>query len=123
MLMALHEGSIESDHVASIDAFFSDSDSGSPGPQAVFVCERPTRGLAGLLELSIRNYAEGCAGATPYVESGRSLREAAERWAQANGHRELASDSRLENVASQLAHQATGFSEVERAVHFRKRLQ
>lgn len=99
---------------------------------AVFVAPRSEGGLCGFLEMSIRSYAEGCDGPTPYVEGwytdadvrgqgvGAALIRAAERWAAAHGYREMASDALLDNVASQRAHLALGFHEVERSVHFRK---
>ena len=110
-----------------------------PGPDhpelaAVFVAPRADGGLCGFLELSIRSYAEGCDGPAPYVEGwytdpdvrgqgiGAALMSAAERWAAARGHREMASDALLENVDSHRAHQALGFAEVERSVHFRKKI-
>lgn len=134
LLLALYERTHESDHLPGIDAFFAGGESESLLPSAVFVAERPDGRLAGVLELAVREYAEGCEGATPYVESwfvdpdvrrsgvGRALLAAAERWARAHGYYELASDALLDNVASQRAHAAVGFEEVERAVHFRKKL-
>ncbi len=47
---------------------------------------------------------------------------AAERWARSAGYDEVASDARLANVVSHRAHEAVGFSEVERSVHYRKAL-
>lgn len=108
-----------------------------PGPDhpelaAVFVAPRAEGGLCGFLEMSIRSYAEGCDGPTPYVEGwytdpdvrgrgvGAALMAAAERWAAAHGYREMASDALLDNVDSHRAHGALGFQEVERSVHFRK---
>jgi aminoglycoside 6'-N-acetyltransferase I len=101
----------------------------------VFVSEDLDGRLGGFIELFVRNYAEGCAGHTPYVEGwyvepalrnrgvGRSLMAAAERWAVEAGFTELASDTPLENEGSQQAHGALGFDEVERIVHFRKELR
>lgn len=108
-----------------------------PGPDhpelaATFVAPRSEGGLRGFLEMSIRSYAQGCDGPTPYVEGwytdpdvrgqgvGAALVAAAERWAAARGYREMASDALLENVDSHRAHRALGFDEVERSVHFRK---
>jgi aminoglycoside 6'-N-acetyltransferase I len=90
----------------------------------------------GMLELSLRSVAEGCRGApVPYVEAwyvvpdarrrgvGRALMAAAETWARERGYAELASDAVIDNRASERAHLALGFAEVERAIHFRKDLQ
>ena len=54
---------------------------------------------------------------------GAALLEEAERWAAERGCTELASDATLDNVASQRAHAALGFTETERVVAFRKRLR
>jgi aminoglycoside 6'-N-acetyltransferase I len=85
-----------------------------------------------MLELELRSVAEGCDGSpVPYVEAwyvapemrrrgaGRALIEAAREWARERGYRELASDTELSNEVSARAHQALGFEEVERAIHFR----
>ncbi|MFZ5671876.1 MAG: GNAT family N-acetyltransferase [Pseudomonadota bacterium] len=87
----------------------------------------------GFVELSLRNYAEGCASSpVPYVEGlyvaegarrrnvGRLLMAAAEDWARANGFTEMASDTQIENEASLGAHRAYGFTEVERIACLRK---
>jgi len=132
--MELYRDSTPDDHAGPVDAFLTGGAHPSLLPSAVFVCERPDGGLAGFLELSVRSYAEGCEGATPYVESwyveadargsgiGRALVAAAERWARERGYTEMASDAGLENRASHQAHEAVGFQVVERNVHFRKAL-
>jgi aminoglycoside 6'-N-acetyltransferase I len=134
MLFGLYPDSVEADHGPSIDAYLAGKALAELVPSAVFVVERPDGRLGGFLELSVRNYAEGCTGATPYVESwyvdedlrgagaGRALMGAAESWAREHGYRELASDALLDNRVSHVAHQALGFEVVERAVHFRKSL-
>ena len=134
LLLALYPGSTAADHTAGIEAFLAGSETDELVPSAVFVATRDGGGLAGCLELSVRNYAEGCAGATPYVESwfvdpdqqgrgvGRLLMRAAEDWARDHGYPEIASDTLLDNHKSQAAHRALGFEEVERSVHFRKSL-
>lgn len=102
----------------------------------VFVAERPSApGLCGFLEVGLRSYAEGCdSSPVPYLEGwyvdadarlggvGRALVQAAEAWASTVGYTEMASDTELSNVASQQAHQALGYEEVERSVSFRKQL-
>jgi aminoglycoside 6'-N-acetyltransferase I len=50
------------------------------------------------------------------------LVRAGEVWARRCGYRELASDALSENTVSQRAHESLGFSEVERAVRYRKAL-
>jgi len=118
---------------AEAEKFFSD------GPlfdlESVLVCENSQGDLIGFLELGLRSYAEGCRSSpVPYVEAwfvepnvrhtgvGRALIEAAERLSAERGYTEFASDALIENIASIDAHRALGFEEVERAVHFRKRL-
>ena len=134
LLAALYPEYPEAEHAPAVDAFLTGAPHPELQPAAVFVAERPGGGLAGFLELSVRNYAEGCTSWTPYVESwyvdpdvrgqgvGRSLMRAAEAWARGHGYSELASDALLENEASHRAHRALGFSMVETTVHFRKEL-
>ena len=134
MLLLLYPDSAPADHTPSVDAYLSGRQIGELIPAAVFVVERADGRLGGFLELSVRNYAEGCTGDTPYIESwfvdedlrgsgaGRSLMNAAEQWAKEHGYHELASDALLDNVISHAAHRALGFEEVERGVHFRKAL-
>jgi len=47
---------------------------------------------------------------------------AAEEWARAQGCAEIASDTWIDNVLSQRAHDALGFEIVDRCVNYRKRL-
>ena len=135
LLSLLYPDSSEADHAPSVDAYLTGRQIPELIPSAVFVLERAAGRLGGFLELSVRNYAEGCTGDTPYIESwfvdedlrrsgaGRALMDAAERWAREHGYRELASDALLDNVISHAAHRAVGFEEVERVVHFRKALR
>jgi aminoglycoside 6'-N-acetyltransferase I len=102
----------------------------------VIVAERPAgAGLAGFIEMGTRPYADGC-NTSPvaflegwYVDEdvrrkgiGAALVRAGEEWARRHGYRELASDALLDNTTSQRAHAALAFSEVERAVRYRKNL-
>ena len=100
----------------------------------VFVADAGGR-LAGFLELDFRKYAPGCASSpVPFIEGwyvepamrgrgvGRALIDAAEAFARASGHREIASDAELENAGGIAAHGAVGYEEVERTVCFRKSL-
>jgi aminoglycoside 6'-N-acetyltransferase I len=101
---------------------------------AVLVAVRPgCSALAGFAEVGARDYADGCeTSPVAYLEGwyvdpdvrrtgvGAALMRAAETWARDQGYAELASDALLENTASQRAHTALGFAEVERAVKYRK---
>jgi len=116
---------------------------GNPGtqpaamlPAAIFVSEDGDGTLTGFLEVSLRSHADGCGSEQPvgYVEGwfvreafrgrgiGAELMRASEDWARGLGCVEMASDALIDNEASQNAHQALGFTEVDRCVHFRKNL-
>lgn len=101
----------------------------------VLVAVRVSGGLAGFAEVGSRPFADGCdTSPVAYLEGwyvdadvrrqgvGTALVRGAEEWARRQGYRELASDALLENLASQQAHEALGFGEVERAVRYRKAL-
>jgi aminoglycoside 6'-N-acetyltransferase I len=101
----------------------------------VFVVDRGDGRLAGFVEVGTRPYADGCdTSPVAYLEAwyvdpdvrrqghGRALVAAAERWARAQGYREMASDTQLDNVVSQAAHRRAGYHEVDRVVQFRKEL-
>lgn len=105
------------------------------GAGAVFVLERPDGRLAGFVELTLRDHAEGClTSPVAYVEGlyvdpdahrqghAHALLEAGERWGRDWRCREMASDCAIDNAASRATHRAFGFEEVERLVHFRRRL-
>ena len=89
----------------------------------------------GLTEVRIKDYAEGCeTSPIGYLEGwfvepehrGKSvvgvMTRAAEDWARAKGVTEMASDTWLDNEVSIRAHLKAGYFEVERLVHFVKRL-
>lgn len=101
----------------------------------VLVAERQNGGLRGFLEVAIRPCnVHGAVGQFGYFEGwyvdpdvrrlgiGKSLVEAAEAWVKDQGCNEILSDARIENALSHTAHQALGFVEVDRLIHFRKRL-
>lgn len=101
----------------------------------VFVAERAAGGLAGFLEGGTRKYADGCeTGPVGYIEGwyvdedlrrqgvGGLLVRALEDWARAHGLSEIASDTWLDNQASIDAHIRLGYAEMERLVHFAKKL-
>lgn len=102
---------------------------------AVLVADRGDGRLAGFAEVATRPYADGCdTSPVGYLEGwyvdddvrrrgvGAALVAAAERWARDRGLSELASDALLDNETSHRAHEAAGFTEVERAVRYRKAL-
>jgi aminoglycoside 6'-N-acetyltransferase I len=102
-------------------------------PQIVVVAQRGGE-LVGMIELSLRSIADGCASsAAPYIEGwfveldarrqgvGGAPMAAAEKWG-AQRFSEIASDVQLENRVSEAAHKSLGFEEVERAILFRKSL-
>ena len=134
LLGGLHPGEAPAALAVLVDAFLTGGPCAELLPAVVFVLERPEGGLAGILEVSVRNMAEGCTGDTPYLESwyvdpdcrgqglGRALVQAAEDWARAQGYTEIASDTWHDNLLSQAAHQALGFEMVEQIVCFRKAL-
>jgi len=129
MRTALWPGSL-ADHDAETERYFARPD----GRMRTFVAEADGR-LVGFLELDQRKYAPGCASSpVPFIEGwyvepamrghgvGRALIDAAEAFARASGHREIASDAELENADGIAAHGAVGYEEVERTVCFRKSL-
>lgn len=103
--------------------------------QAVFVAARADGSLVAFIEASLRDYAEGCeTEPVGYIEAwyvdanvrgqklGREMVRAAEAWAREQGCTEMASDTWLDNDVSIEAHKKMGYEEVERLVHFLKKL-
>lgn len=101
----------------------------------VFVAARSNGKLGGFLEAGKRKYAEGCESSpVGYLEGwyvdedlrkqgiGVALVEAAEEWARSQGLTEMASDTWLDNEISIQAHLKMGYEEIERLVHFAKKL-
>jgi len=101
----------------------------------IFLASNAEQGPVAFIEAGLRGYAEGCeTSPVGYIEAwyvdehargqklGRELILAAEHWAREKGCTEMASDTWLENEASITAHLRLGYSEVERLVHFAKRL-
>jgi aminoglycoside 6'-N-acetyltransferase I len=125
------EGS-EAEHAQDIAAFFGGR---GDDPLAVLVAVDATTGMLGFVELSIRNYAEGCSSdRVAYLEGwyvvpelrrqgvGTALVRAAEAWARTQGCTEFASDTARSNAVSAAAHAAVGFAEVGEIRCFRKAL-
>ena len=103
--------------------------------QPVFVAVRENGSLGGFLEAGTRDYADGCkTSPVGYIEGwyvdedlrgqgvGAALIRAAETWAREQDLTEMASDTWLNNEGSIRAHLKLGYAEVERAVHFAKKL-
>jgi len=90
----------------------------------------------GFVEVTLRDWAEGCATRpVGYIEAwyvepehrrsgvGRRLMDAAERWVLSRGCTEIGSDAELSNEISARAHHALGYAEVARLVLFSKNLR
>ena len=106
-----------------------------PERNTVLVAALPDGELTGFIEVSLRDWAEGC-DTRPvgyiegwYVETeyrrtgvGGKLVEAAEQWALSKGCTEMGSDAEQWNEVSHQAHQALGYQEVMRLVCFSKKL-
>jgi aminoglycoside 6'-N-acetyltransferase I len=105
-------------------------------PLLVWVAEAADGSIVGFIEAGLRSCADGCDMSRPvgYVEGwyvaenyrrsgiGSALLRAAENWAREQGCTEMASDALLENILSHDVHRAAGFTEVDRAVKYRKAL-
>lgn len=128
--VALWPESTRAEHAADRELVLED-----PERYAVLVADAGAGRLIGFVEVSLREWAEGCASRPVgclegwYVAPahrrrglGRALIEAAERWALARGAREFASDVEPDNAASLAAHARLGFREIGRSVLFAKRL-
>lgn len=103
-------------------------------PLTIFVAEENDGALVGFLEANLRSTADGCDEKLPvgYVEGwyvvesrrgrgiGGALLRVAEDWARAQGCREMASDTALDNELSQRVHEASGFTIAARAILYRK---
>ncbi len=103
--------------------------------QAVFFAVREDGSPCGFVETGMRSYGEGCeTSPVGYIEGwyvdddvrnqgiGKRLVQTAEDWARSLGMVEMASDTWLDNEGSIAAHVRMGYFEVERLVHFVKKL-
>jgi aminoglycoside 6'-N-acetyltransferase I len=112
-----------------LDNLLADSDAG------IFVASDPHGRLLAFIEAGLRDHGEGCeTSPVGYIEAwyvdpqvrgqklGREMVHAAEQWAREKGCTEMASDTWLENEGSIAAHLKMGYYEVERLVHFAKKL-
>jgi aminoglycoside 6'-N-acetyltransferase I len=105
-------------------------------PLVIFVAETAEGALIGFVEVNLRSYADGCDPSHPvgYLEGwyvapehrdqrvGARLLAAAEDWARGQGCVEMASDTWIDNEASQRVHEALGFEVVDTCVNYRKLL-
>ncbi len=128
------ESSIE-EQTHELDAILSTGMSGTL-PGVVLVSQDQDGSLLVFVEVGLRSHADGCNTERPvgFVEgwfvreeyrnqgAGKELVDAAEAWARSLGCLEMASDTQVENLESQRAHQALGFEIADRCVHFRKAL-
>ena len=119
-------------HLAELRAYFAGA---STDIVEAFVVEIGQGRLAGVLEMNIRNFAEGSRSPQRlYVEGwficeayrgmglGKALIARAKQWAIERGYHELASDTEVDNTHSIALHKALGFRETERIVCFLKNL-
>jgi aminoglycoside 6'-N-acetyltransferase I len=101
----------------------------------VFICKFKSGEPMGFIEVSVRDFAEGCLSSpVGYIEGwfvreefrnsgiGRLLVLAAERWARTRGCIEIASDADVDNESSRKAHTKLGFEHVADISCFRKKL-
>ena len=123
------------EHARELTSLFSEKSS-TVMPLVIWVAEAANGAIVGFIEAGLRSCADGCdmAGPVGYVEGwyvaqnhrrtgiGSALLRAAEDWAREQGCTEMASDALLENILSQDVHRAAGFTEVDRAVKYRKAL-
>jgi aminoglycoside 6'-N-acetyltransferase I len=105
-------------------------------PIEIFVADASDGTLVGFVEVDLRSHADGCNPSQPvgYIEGwyvtedyrhhgiGKKLLEKAEDWARSHKCVEIASDAVIDNEVSQRAHEALGYEEVDRCVHYRKPL-
>lgn len=119
------------EHLQEMSAFLQE-----PARYANFVMLSAEGSALGFAEASIRTdyvngtesspvgYLEGLYVKPEYRTHGvaRHLIDVVADWAAAKGCRELASDTQLENTASQAVHARLGFVETERAVFFSRPL-
>ena len=79
---------------------------------------------AGMIDATIRSYAEGAPSSRDIGAGGvaRELLAAVEQWARDQGLDLLGSDALLDNGVSHAWHSAAGFDEIERIVVFGKPL-
>lgn len=109
---------------------------GRTGQAIVFLARSSAHATVGFAEATLRHdFVNGCETSPVafleglYVQPAwrlrgvaRGLCDAVAAWAVDRGCSEFASDTEVENVASQRMHVALGFQEAERVVYYRRRL-
>jgi aminoglycoside 6'-N-acetyltransferase I len=112
-----------------LDGLLANPDAG------IFVASDSHGRLIAFIEAGLRDHGEGCdTSPVGYIEAwyvdphvrgqklGRDLVHTAEQWAREKGCTEMASDTWLDNEVSITVHLKLGYYEVERLVHFVKKL-
>ena len=103
-------------------------------PSVILVAENAAGRIVGFVEAGLRSHADGCDPTCPvgFIEGwyvapdfrrmkiGARLVAEAEAWARAQGCREMASDTWIDALDSQRAHEALGYEIVDRCVNYRK---
>lgn len=106
------------------------------GQAVAFIARNETHEAVGFAEAALRHdYVNGCSSSPVLFLEGIYVRPIARRrgvaralcsavadWGTGLGCSEFASDTALDNVASQTLHAALGFAETQRVVFFRKLL-
>ena len=128
---AFWDGESEEEHYASLVKFTT-----THAPYFAFIANDEDGKAVGFAEISVRRdyvngtqsspvlYLEGIFVLPEYRSRGISgqICRAAEDWGRANGFREFASDSDIDNEVSIRAHLGLGFEETDRVVCFRKQI-
>jgi len=131
MRLALWPDTSEAEHPEEVRLILAD-----PGRFGQFIAVAEDGEALGFAEVALRSdYVNGTTSSPVgfleglYVEPAarrqgvaRALLDAVVAWAKDRGCRELASDTDLENRASQSVHTRLGFVETERVVYFRREL-
>jgi aminoglycoside 6'-N-acetyltransferase I len=128
------DGTVD-DHVRELTLLLAGEAPGSL-PVTVLVAQEPEGRIVGFVEVGLRSHADGCDPSHPvgYLEGwyvdpdwrrrkvGARLVAEAEAWARNQGCTEMASDTWLDNLEAQRAHEGLGFEVVDRCINYRKLL-
>ena len=100
-----------------------------------FLCITDEGTYAGLLEVSLRNFVDGCLGGpVGYIEAlyldpdfrgkgaGRQIVDLAAEWFRERGCRDMAADAEWDNLHAQEFFARIGFTETFRIVEFKRSL-